>query len=240
MSPEALATILSKALAGGDVSTVILPAYDLDEARFQALAEAAVPVVQAAGAAALIVNDSRIAGRVKADGLHIEGNTADIIDGVKAHTPKFIVGGGDIRNRHSALEIGEEQPDYLMFGKLGADKNPEAHPRNLELADWWATMVDATNSTGSMTSASTSRSSCEKGRASVRGAVCRRASRGLTSSEIRRCAMFSARSRPWLTRDTPARFHVSIRCAAAPKAAPRSNGTERGPRLWGAWPYFGI
>ncbi|MGH6761311.1 MAG: thiamine phosphate synthase [Phyllobacterium sp.] len=141
-SPDALTALLRKALAGGDVSTVILPAYDLDEARFQAMAEAAVPVIQASGVAALIVNDSRIAGRVKADGLHIEGNAGDIIDAVKAHTPKLIVGGSGIRNRHTALEIGEAQPDYLMFGKLGADQSPEAHPRNLELADWWAAMVE--------------------------------------------------------------------------------------------------
>lgn len=140
--PAALAKLLRTALSGGDVSSVLLSAYDLDEASFQAVAEAAVPVIQEAGAAALIVNDSRIAGRVKADGLHIEGSVSDIADTVKAHSPKLIVGAGDVRNRHTALEIGEIQPDYVMFGRLGADTNPESHPRNLEMAEWWATMVE--------------------------------------------------------------------------------------------------
>ena len=34
------------------------------------------------------------------------------------------------------------RPDYVFFGKLDGDIRPEAHPRNLELAEWWASMVE--------------------------------------------------------------------------------------------------
>ncbi|MCO4317641.1 thiamine phosphate synthase [Phyllobacterium sp. 21LDTY02-6] len=141
-TPEELAARLSQALAGGDAASVLLPPYDLDEARFQDMCEAAVPVIQQAGAAAIIVGNTQIAGRIKADGVHVEGKAAEIADLVSRLSPRLIVGTGNIKNRHSALEIGEAQPDYVLFGKIGADARPDAHPRNVELADWWASMVE--------------------------------------------------------------------------------------------------
>lgn len=138
----ALAKLLTAALSGGDVASVILDTGDLDEATFQAAAEKAVPVIQEKGAAALILNDTRIAGRVGADGVHIEGKVADLAEAIEKHTPKMIVGTGNLRDRHGAMEIGELQPDYIFFGKIGADNKPDAHPRNLSLAEWWAQMVE--------------------------------------------------------------------------------------------------
>ncbi|MBV2144724.1 thiamine phosphate synthase [Falsochrobactrum sp. TDYN1] len=139
---NALAGLLTAALSGGDVASVILDSGDLDEASFQAAAQKAVPVIQAAGAAAIILNDTRIAGRVGADGIHIEGNTATLAEAIEKHTPKMIVGTGNLRDRHGAMEIGELQPDYVFFGKIGADTKPDAHPRNLALAQWWSEMVE--------------------------------------------------------------------------------------------------
>src|SRR5690606_25696275 len=120
----ALAKLLTAALSGGDVASVILDTGDLDEATFQATAEKAVPIIQENGAAALILNDTRIAGRVGADGIHIEGKVADLAEAIEKHTPKMIVGTGNFRDRHSAMEIGELQPDYVFFGKIGADNKP--------------------------------------------------------------------------------------------------------------------
>ncbi len=137
-----LATLLSAALSGGDVASVILDIGDLDEATFQLVAEKAVPIIQEKGAAAIILNDTRIAGRVGADGIHIEGKAAELGEAIEKHTPKMIVGTGNLRDRHSAMEIGELQPDYIFFGKIGADNKPDAHPRNLSLAEWWSELVE--------------------------------------------------------------------------------------------------
>ncbi len=133
---------LSNALSGGDVASVILPQYGLDDGLFQMHAERLVPVIQEAGAAALIEGDTRVAGRVKADGLHIAGNAQLLADAVEKFTPKLIVGGGNATDRHKALEIGETQPDYIFFGKLNGDIKPDAHPKNLALAEWWASMIE--------------------------------------------------------------------------------------------------
>lgn len=75
---EEQAKVVADALRGGDVASVIIPQYGLDDGVFQKHAEKLVPIVQAAGGAALIAGDSRVAGRVKADGLHITGNVAEL------------------------------------------------------------------------------------------------------------------------------------------------------------------
>lgn len=139
---EEKARIVGDALRGGDVASVIVPQYDLDDTVFQKHAEKLVPIIQAAGAAALVVDNSRVAGRVKADGLHITGNAAALAEAVEKHAPKLIVGGGNAMDRHHALEIGEVQPDYIFFGRLDGDIKPEAHSKNLALGEWWAAMVE--------------------------------------------------------------------------------------------------
>ncbi len=134
--------VLADALKGGDVASVILPQYGLNEADFQKHAEALVPVIQKAGAAALIEGDTRVAGRAKADGLHIPGGADALAEAIERHTPKMIVGGGNATDRHHALEIGELRPDYVFFGRADGDIKPEAHPKNLALAEWWASMIE--------------------------------------------------------------------------------------------------
>jgi thiamine-phosphate pyrophosphorylase len=133
--------IMEGALKGGDVASVIIPQYELDDNDFQTLAEVVVPIVQAAGAAALIAGDSRVAGRVKADGLHISGGLEPLAEAVEKFTPKMIVGGGNAQDRHKALEIGDLQPDYVFFGRIDGDIKPETHPKNVKLAEWWASMI---------------------------------------------------------------------------------------------------
>jgi thiamine-phosphate pyrophosphorylase len=140
--PDEAARVMADALKGGDVASVIIPQYGLDDMRFQMLAEKLVPVIQQAGAAALISGDSRTAGRAKADGLHIAGGVDQLSEAIEKFTPKLIVGGGNAQERHRALEIGELQPDYIFFGKLDGDIKPEAHPKNLALGEWWASMIE--------------------------------------------------------------------------------------------------
>lgn len=138
----AFAPRLEAALGAGDVASVILPQAELGEAAFQALAEHLVPIIQAAGAAAVIAGDTRVAGRVQADGLYVEGGRAEVEEAVQRYQAKMAVGAGGARTRHEALELGEPQPDFLFFGRFGYDNKPETHPRNLALGRWWAQMIE--------------------------------------------------------------------------------------------------
>lgn len=140
--PDERTRIVADALKGGDVASVIIPQYGLDDRDFQAHAEKLVAAIQAAGAAAIVVDNSRVAGRAKADGLHVSGGVAELSEAIEKHAPKLIVGGGNAKERHIALEIGEAQPDYIFFGKLDGDIKPEAHSKNLALGEWWAAMIE--------------------------------------------------------------------------------------------------
>ncbi|WP_419908731.1 thiamine phosphate synthase [Hoeflea sp.] len=140
--PDDARRIVADALRGGDVASVIVPQYGQDEAAFQKRAEAVVPVIQKAGAAALIAGDTRIAARAKADGLHVEGGKDDVAEAIERYAPQMIVGGGRAKDRHTALELGELRPDYIFLGKLDGDIKPDPHPKNIDLGHWWASMVE--------------------------------------------------------------------------------------------------
>jgi len=137
-----LAAVTRDALRGGDVASVIIPQNDLDEKSFQKRCEALIPVIQDAGAAALVAGDSRVAGRVRPDGLHIEVGPTAMTEAVGRYAPGLIVGGGNARERHAALSIGEAQPDYVIFGSIDGDIKPEPHSKNIALAEWWADMIE--------------------------------------------------------------------------------------------------
>lgn len=135
-----LAIALRAALAAGDVASLILPGYDLDDDTFQRLAETLVPIAQESGVAVIVAGDTRVAGRVKADGIHVEGRAA-LAEAVERHAGRMMIGTGGAKTRDDALELGEQQPDYIFFGRFGYDNKPEPHPRNLALGRWWAEMI---------------------------------------------------------------------------------------------------
>ena len=84
------------ALAGGDVASLIITAPAADPAAFQRAAEALVPIAAARGVAALIHNDTRIAGRASADGVHIDGGVDDVDAALQtlARQRKIVGAGG--------------------------------------------------------------------------------------------------------------------------------------------------
>ena len=116
----------------------------LSEQAFQRAIAPLVPVAQALGVAVVVDRETRVAGRVGADGLQIGPDLALLSDlrGSERRGGPSIVGVAGVRSRHLALELGEMQPDYLFFGRPGDDRRPEPHPKNLALAEWWASMVE--------------------------------------------------------------------------------------------------
>jgi thiamine-phosphate pyrophosphorylase len=138
---DSIASLVSDALSGGDVASLIVTAPGGDATRLQAAATAIVPVAAARGVATLIHNDLRVAARTKADGVHIDTGATDIADAVAALRNRQIVGAGNIPTRHDALEIGEAEPDYLFFGRLDGDRDEHIFPKALELAAWWSSVT---------------------------------------------------------------------------------------------------
>ncbi|RWE18393.1 MAG: thiamine phosphate synthase [Mesorhizobium sp.] len=129
------------AFEGGDIASLILPDNGMDDASFEALAERIVPIAQGAGIAVIIAGDSRIAGRVQADGIHVEAKPRELAETIERLAGKMMVGAGGAKTRDEALALGEERPDYMFFGRFGYDNKPEPHHRNLALGEWWAEMI---------------------------------------------------------------------------------------------------
>jgi thiamine-phosphate pyrophosphorylase len=138
IDPDDLAPLVDDALAGGDVASVIITG---EGERLQRLAEAVVPRAQARGAAALVRNDTRIAGRVRADGVHVDTGIADLTAVSEKLRPKLIVGAGGLRSRHDAMVAGEANPDYLFFGRLDGDTGDDIFGKALDLAAWWSSVM---------------------------------------------------------------------------------------------------
>ncbi len=138
---EVFSRLVGEALSGGDVASLIIVGDPLDPARSQRAAELFVPIAQNAGAAAIVHNDTRIAGRARADGVHIDTGLTDTKSAIAALRPKRIVGAGGIRSRHEVMAFGEAGPDYLFFGRLDGDTADEVHAKSLELAAWCATVT---------------------------------------------------------------------------------------------------
>ncbi|MCL6229200.1 thiamine phosphate synthase [Bartonella bilalgolemii] len=113
----------------------------MGEEHLQKSAQLYVHDIQHNGAALIIAEQSRVVGRIGADGLHVEDhfNISKIVENLKKE--QKIIGCGNFQNRHSAMVIAEAGVDYLLFGKLGADKKPRSHPRNIQLAQWWAEIM---------------------------------------------------------------------------------------------------
>jgi thiamine-phosphate pyrophosphorylase len=140
IEPERFTPLLAEALAAGDVASVLLASAEGGRDA-EAIATALVPIVQEAGAAAIVADDTRLAGRAKADGVQIGTGLSDLRLAVESFRPKRIVGAGNIGSRHAAMQAGEADVDYLFFGRPYGDTHDAPHPKALDLAEWWSDLM---------------------------------------------------------------------------------------------------
>ena len=138
----ALAPQLEAALAAGDVASLLIAPDAVSENDLQAIAETLVPIAQKHDVAALVLGNSRVMGRARADGIHIEGGETALKEAIEALQPKSIVGAGNLRARHEAMEAGEAGADYIFFGLLDLEEGDDAHRKTIDLGAWWAELFE--------------------------------------------------------------------------------------------------
>ncbi|MEL6201467.1 MAG: thiamine phosphate synthase [Pseudomonadota bacterium] len=136
------ADILRRALAGGDVATLIIPQYQLDDVAYEAMLSTWAPCAQEKGVAVVGATERRLVMRHSLDGMHLVAGASEVRTSVENQLDNLIIGASCSPTRHAALEMGEARPHYVFFGKFGGDKRAETHPKYLELAHWWAQMVE--------------------------------------------------------------------------------------------------
>lgn len=129
---------LGAALAAGDVASVIVWTEPADQRAALATARAAVPTIQAAGAAALLRGDPQLVARAGFDGLHHDGAPDEIAERVEAHAGERIVGAGNLRSRHDAMTAGEAGADYVLFGNPApGETRGNALDLLIDRVGWW-------------------------------------------------------------------------------------------------------
>jgi thiamine-phosphate pyrophosphorylase len=138
--PESFPAQLAEALGGGAVAAVLIAGTAGKGA--EKLAATLVEVAQGAGAAALIADDTRLAGHASADGVQIGTGFDDLRHAAKSFRPKRIVGAGGLASRHDAMQAGEIGVDYVFFGRPHGDTHDSAHPKALDLAEWWSDLME--------------------------------------------------------------------------------------------------
>ncbi len=133
---ESFAPALEAALGAGDVACVLLRFAPPDENARKKICRALAPLVQERGAALLLTDDSQLAVRAGADGVHVTQPGEKLIAALDSLKPERIVGIGGIADKDQAMTAGEKDVDYLMFGDL--DPGGEPPESVLERASWWA------------------------------------------------------------------------------------------------------
>jgi thiamine-phosphate pyrophosphorylase len=132
--PDALQRQLKTALERTKIAALLLPRGDRTEADYRALVRAITPSAQVVGAAVLIEGEPSAVRELNVDGLHVTDGLAAVRAAIAALKPDFIVGVGNVRSRHDAMQKGEAGVDYILFGPLSGP----IHPAERGLARWWA------------------------------------------------------------------------------------------------------
>jgi len=137
----AFANTLQNTLADSEVAAVLIQRGERDDDAYIEVAKAFIPIVQNAGAAALLDNMPEAVNMLGADGVHMTGSTKDILKAVQDLKPKSIVGAGGLHSKHDAMTKGELNVDYVFFGHLVPGKSEDETSAE-ELADWWAETME--------------------------------------------------------------------------------------------------
>lgn len=131
--------LLEAAVGAADIACVLLRTAARDDGETKALIRTLAPTVQDRGAALLVEHDPRLAARVDADGVLVQGAGTALAEAIAALQPRKIVGAGALASRDTAMRAGEIGADFVMFGAPGGD---ESHEEVLDRATWWAAIFN--------------------------------------------------------------------------------------------------
>ena len=136
--PVAFTPLLEAALAGGDVACVLVAPTPGDAGRARKELEQWSMIARRHDAALIAIADPAMIVAAGADGAHVRGPGPELADAVAALKPDHIVGASGLKTRHDAMEAGELDIDYLMFGEPAPDGWTPPHADTLERVEWWA------------------------------------------------------------------------------------------------------
>jgi len=128
-------------LAAADVAAVLLRLTPTDERSMIQRVKALAPVIQKAGAAALLDGHFELVARAGADGANLIGIDA-MQEALPTLKPDRILGVGGLMTRHDAMVAGEAGADYVLFGEPDATGERPSAEAICERLDWWAELFE--------------------------------------------------------------------------------------------------
>lgn len=149
---DVFAETLREAVSASPVAVVRLTLPAADERTLVKRLKALCPIVQEAGAAAILdvagppadvaaLDLGAIVTRGGADGIHLR-DFAQARALAERLRGERVVGLGNPRSRHDCMEAGEGEIDYLMFGEPRLDGSLPTRDSTLERAQWWAEIFE--------------------------------------------------------------------------------------------------
>jgi thiamine-phosphate pyrophosphorylase len=143
---DAFVKIFAGALEAAPIACALVRLALGSEAHAKAIVTPLLRPARDADCALLIEDDTRLAARLGADGVHVTGGAGeDLIEAIESLKPGRIVGAGSLRTRDEAMTAGEMGADYVMFGEPqgGAQTTGLASLMTLtERVVWWAEIFE--------------------------------------------------------------------------------------------------
>jgi thiamine-phosphate pyrophosphorylase len=136
--PASFVAKLRAVLDATEVSALLIPRGQHDDAAYAALVKAVLPWAQGADCAVLIEGEPALVKTLGADGLHVTGSVQAVKAAMAALKPALIVGSAANDTRHDAMSKGELGVDYILFGPLSGPIDPEMR----DMAGWWAETME--------------------------------------------------------------------------------------------------
>ena len=139
---DAFAKVFAEVVEAAAVACVLVRLAPVTQTDAKAIVAPILRAALAADCALLVENDGRLAARLGADGVHINGAGADLIAAVESLKPERIVGAGFLRTRDEAMTAGEMGADYVMFGEPHSGAPTMELPSLAERVGWWAEIFE--------------------------------------------------------------------------------------------------
>ena len=139
--PATLAGRLDAAMSEADVACLVIDLEpEADVAAWEEALAALLPIAQRRECAVLTTGRFDLIATYGTDGVHSAGGLSVLEADLERFKPQLIVGAGELRTRHDAMEAGEAGADYVLFGRWreGASDADWVYDRVV----WWAELFE--------------------------------------------------------------------------------------------------
>jgi thiamine-phosphate pyrophosphorylase len=139
---DAFAKIFAEVVEAAAIACALVRLPPVTHTEAKGIVAPVLRAAMAADCALLIENDGRLAARLGADGVHVNGAAADLMAVLESLKPAQIVGAGSLRTRDEAMTAAELGADYVMFGEPTRDASTTGLRSLAERVGWWAEIFE--------------------------------------------------------------------------------------------------